>query len=140
MSRNGLTLVETLCVVTIVGIIAALAVPFIRCAIASAPQQQSAIKFEPVQGALTASYDMKTVETVGNHSWMPLNIDGDTTKDRDAKPSEYRTFILGALCAFEKAHPELEVTGWMIEKDQHARGASDHIYGLWIDHRPRAEK
>lgn len=74
MSRNRFTYLEALIVVAIVGVIAAIAIPCIQNAIAAAPQQQSAIKIEKSKGALAASYDMKTVETMGNHSWMPLNI------------------------------------------------------------------
>lgn len=137
MSRNGWTLIETLFVVAIVGIIAAVVIPSIRYT-APAPQQ-SAIKFEKAEGALTASYDMKAVETVGNHSWMPLNINSRTS-DHNPQPAEYRLFILSALLAFEKEHPELEVVSWKIEQHQYAVTTESVIYGLWIDHRPREQK
>lgn len=143
MSKKGLTSIEWLIVVSIIGIIIAITLPLILPRTTPAPHQsQGAIKFEKIDGALIASYDMSTVETIGNHSWIPLNIDKNTG-EREVLPSEYRLFILGALLAFEKEYPHLEITNWRIERDQganHPKAWNAKIYGLWIDHKPREQK
>lgn len=76
-------------------------------------------------------YDLSVVRTIGNHSYMPLNIQGT--------PADHIDEILGALQTFEKNHPELEVVGWWVEKHQVAFRTSNYIYGLWVDHRPKGK-
>ena len=67
--------------------------------------------------------------TIGDHTWVPLNL--------EANPSDRVRDILLVLSAFEKAHQELEIVGWKIEKNQRTYNAQAYIYGLWIDHRPK---
>jgi hypothetical protein len=74
-------------------------------------------------------FNPKVGVTVGNHSYIYINKDG--------KPGEKAEMILLLLDSFEKAHPELEVTGWKIDKQPQAYGTPSFIFGMWIDHRPR---
>ncbi|MBI2450107.1 MAG: hypothetical protein HYV47_01065 [Candidatus Nealsonbacteria bacterium] len=76
-------------------------------------------------------YDMSVVQTIGNRSYIPLNISGN--------PSEHISTILGVLTAFENAHPELEIVSWYIEKQQKAYITSNYIFGIWVDHRLRKD-
>lgn len=90
----------------------------------SSSRPVSAVKALPAN-----AYDMSVVVTVGNHSYIPINLDG--------KPNENVDVILGALKAFESANPNLEVTGWQIEKQQLAYVTSPYTYGIWVDHHPK---
>lgn len=73
------------------------------------------------------SYDMSLVITVGNRSYIPINEFG--------KPGDDPSSILFILEAFEDTHPELEVIGWEIDKQQRAHYTSPKIFGIWVDHR-----
>ncbi len=84
-----------------------------------------------VGATLQAQYDLSVVVTVGNHSYVPLNIDGEA-KDNVQN-------ILGALDAFEKAHPELEVTSWSLLSRQASYSTYGYTYGIWVNHRPRSK-
>lgn len=99
-----------------------LAVLVVGCGGGSKPV--SAVKALPAD-----AYDMSVVVTVGNHSYIPINLDG--------RPDQQVGVILGTLQAFESTHPNLEVTGWQIEKEQRAYNTSDYIFGMWVDHRPK---
>lgn len=83
-----------------------------------------------------AKYDWGQVVTVGNHSFIPLAISWD--KDN---PMDGPRCVLLALDAFEKQHPEMEVTSWQISQgflpEADNAGKAD---GLWVDHRPRAQE
>ena len=78
--------------------------------------------------ATVEHYDLSVVRTRGNHSYIPLNIKGT--------PANHIEEILGALQVFEKAHLEIEVTGWNVDKQGAAYAIPPYIYGLWVDHRP----
>jgi hypothetical protein len=67
--------------------------------------------------------------TVGNHSYLPILVRGT--------PNDSAFFILDALNAFEQKHPDFQVTGWKVEKDQYGYDNPPYIYGLWIDHKPK---
>jgi len=85
--------------------------------------EQSVINPETTQ----VSYDMSTVITVGNRSYIPINSGGN--------PSDNPSSILLILKAFEDVHPELEIVGWEIEKQQKARFTSAKIFGIWVEHK-----
>ena len=74
-------------------------------------------------------YDLSVVTTVGDRSYIPLNIFGN--------PEDHTRELLLVLQVFEDAHPELEVIGWRIEKQQVARATPAKIFGIWVDHKPR---
>ncbi len=79
---------------------------------------------------MNAVFDASGVMTLGNHSWVPLHLKGSS--------DEHALTILWALREFEKAHPELEVTSWNLEKNQKTMSEnSNEILGLWVNHRPR---
>lgn len=73
------------------------------------------------------SFNKDKVITIGNHSYIPLNLAGD--------PDEYAEVILNVLKQFESAHPEFEISDWKIEKQQSTEDRTDRIFGLWIDHK-----
>jgi hypothetical protein len=77
-------------------------------------------------------YDLSAVVTCGNHSYLPISIYG--------KPEEHTAEILGTLSAFEKAHPELEITHWHIEKQQFTPDTRALVFGIWVDHRPARQQ
>ncbi|MBI2041692.1 MAG: hypothetical protein HYT20_01555 [Candidatus Nealsonbacteria bacterium] len=91
--------------------------------------KQSAPSALRQQSISAESYNMSVVKTVGNYSYIPFNVDGN--------PSDHAVKILGALSAFEKAHPEIEITFWQIEKQQRAYITSSYIFGIWVTHRPK---
>ena len=91
----------------------------------SGGNEQSVINPETTR----VSYDMSTVTTVGNRSYIPINSGG--------KPSDNPSSILLILKAFEDAHPELEIVDWKIEKQQVAHATSQKIFGIWVEHRPK---
>ena len=84
----------------------------------------------PEKNTQETLYNMSMIETHGNHSYIPMKI-------FNAEPKDYTREILEALNTFEKAHPELEVTGWKIEKQQNAHLVTPEIFGLWVDHKLR---
>ncbi|TSC91780.1 MAG: hypothetical protein CEN90_244 [Parcubacteria group bacterium Licking1014_17] len=75
--------------------------------------------------------------TIGNHTWLPLNLEQGKPFGEPARPINHVLDILNILKAFEDAHPELETTGWFIEKEQRASGTMRNIFGIWVDHRPK---
>jgi hypothetical protein len=77
----------------------------------------------------TVEFHMTLVDTCGNHSYAPINYDGD--------PADIHIEILEFLNVFEKQHPELEVYDWKIEKQQASHSANRYVYGIWIDHRSK---
>ena len=74
------------------------------------------------------TFDLSKVVTVGNRSWVPLNLPGS--------PQEHAKEILDFLKYFEDKK-EVEVVDWKIDKQQSAQGAGEKTFGLWLDHRPR---
>lgn len=80
------------------------------------------------QGVTLKVYDLNVVKTIGDHSYIPINIDGT--------PDSHADTILNILSVFKTSNPELEITGWKIEKNQSAYTTGPYIYGLWIDHKP----
>lgn len=87
-------------------------------------------------GVLTKTTSVETVNldlgvTIGNHTYLPLNIDGD--------PSQHVQEILLIVDAFEKAHPEWEITSWNLEGAHSTYARLAYTYGIWIDHRPKEE-
>lgn len=81
------------------------------------------------QSISAESYNVSVVRTAGNYSYIPLNISG--------RASDHVGEILGVLNAFEKAHPELEIIDWDIEKQQNAYITGSYTYGIWVFHRPK---
>lgn len=67
--------------------------------------------------------------TVGNHTYLPVNIYG--------VPADHVQEILQILFAFEKEHPELEITSWSIEKQPDVYARDPYIFGIWLNHRPK---
>ena len=97
------------------------------CSASNGPGDSSVIDDSPE--ATQVSYDMSSVITERNRSYIPINIAG--------KPSDDPSSMLRIVNAFEDAHPELEIVRWWIEKRQAAYTTSSRIYGIWVDHKPR---
>jgi hypothetical protein len=85
------------------------------------------VQSRPVVGVEHIVFAPDSVITVGNHSYIPLNIamDSSTINAKNA------TLILQVVDAFEQKHPEWKITDWRMEK------WSRFLDGLWIDHEPR---
>lgn len=73
--------------------------------------------------------DLSVTRTIGNHTYIPLNIDGAASKNI--------TVILAVLDAFEKTRPELEITSWSLLNDQVAYVTRPWVYGIWVNHKPK---
>jgi len=82
-----------------------------------------------MEKAVAFSFNPLVCRTVGNHSFVYINKDGN--------PWDNPTRILILLDVFEKAHPELEMTNWHIEKQQGAYITPAWVSGVWIDHKPK---
>lgn len=97
---------------------------------ASAPAP-SALQSKPATANRT-QINLSVAITIGNHTYIPLNLPGDA--DQNVRS------ILAVLAAFEKSHSEFKVTGWSIEKQQSAYMEPAFVFGLWVDHEPRRAK
>lgn len=75
------------------------------------------------------SFNLDVVITVGNHSYIPINA-----RQIEVLSTKLVPTILNLLDAFEKKHPNLEVTGWDLLQSQ---ADSSSVYGLWVDHKPK---
>ncbi len=106
----------------IFALVAVLVVAFVVVGCDEGPKPVSALK----EGDTV--YDMTVCVTNGNNSYIPLNF-------YHVRADEKAAEVLGVLTAFEKAHPDLEVVSWQIEKQQAAKGASSKIFGIWVHHR-----
>jgi hypothetical protein len=73
--------------------------------------------------------NQSAVTTSGNHSYVSMELDG--------KVSEHVADILRTLKLFEEANPSWEITSWHVEKYPNDANTTEHIYGLWIDHREK---
>ena len=74
------------------------------------------------------SYDMSVITTVGNRSYIPINIGG--------RPDQNVALILGVLKKFEE-EKQVEVVSWQVDKRQVGYATSAKIFGIWIEHRPK---
>lgn len=76
--------------------------------------------------------DLDCAIAVSNHTYIPLNIGGR---------SDVRIWdVLDDLTAFEKAHPNIKITNWRIEKHQYPEYRLTKVtFGLWVDHEPRSK-
>lgn len=78
-------------------------------------------------------YDMSVAITIGNHSYIPLNLYADLY----GTPNEHVAKILGVIDAFEKSHPDRDTVSWQLDKQQNSGSLPAYISGIWIDHKPR---
>ena len=78
----------------------------------------------------TSKYGIGVMETKGNSTWIPINLS-------DEKSGLHLTEVLGIINAFKQAHPDLEVTGWSLEKNQDDYCDEDRVIGIWVHHRKR---
>ncbi|MEK7586413.1 MAG: prepilin-type N-terminal cleavage/methylation domain-containing protein [Patescibacteria group bacterium] len=139
-SKRGFSLVELMIVVTIICVIAAIAIQTMRdtsqdnAAAASTTAAALALENEGDGGnkELTSthyfqSYDYSTVTTVGSHSWVPINHGfWEATM-----PNE----ILNLLSGFEKEMGVI-ITNWKMFDNGRGVGGGIHLYGIWVDHKP----
>lgn len=80
-----------------------------------------------VEGQSQVAYDLVGTATVGNHSFIPLNIPGN--------PYDWRQEILGLLDQFEQQQG-VEIISFQVEKQQKAYITGQYIWGIWVTHRP----
>ena len=78
----------------------------------------------------TSKYGLGVMETKGNSTWIPINLS-------DEKSGLHLTEVLGIINAFKQTHPDLEVTGWSLEKNQDDYCDEDRVIGIWVHHRKR---
>jgi hypothetical protein len=75
--------------------------------------------------------NLSTVKTVGNHSYIPLNLSGYSNGFAD--------LILNVINKFEIMHPDWKITDWKFQTGQSTNGLYDYTYGIWVDHEPRTK-
>ncbi len=90
----------------------------------NAASKQSVLKQGPTK------YDVSGVVTRGNFSFIPIYV-----LDFRFDPKGGSALVLGALEAFEMAHPELEIISWSIQKE--SCDGADVVLGVWVYHRKR---
>ena len=76
----------------------------------------------------TLKYGIGVIETEGDSTWIPINLS-------DEKSGLHLTEVLGIINAFKQAHPDLEVTGWSLEKNQDDYCDEDRVIGIWVHHK-----
>ncbi len=94
----------------------------------SSPEEKAALVAQETKKFV--EFVLMNEQTVGNHSYLPIS--------RHEYPHDMSWEVLALLKGFEDRHPDWEVTGWAVEKKQSARDASRELFGLWVDHRPKA--
>ncbi len=72
------------------------------------------------------NYDFGIVTTVGNYSYIPLNVYGSG--------EEHVSKILAVLDAFEKSHTQFEVISWNLQEQPRGYGVYPQLYGIWVHH------
>ena len=113
----------------VVTVLLVLTVTMIGCS--DSPPLPSAVQQKTVLGTLGTVYDTSVAVTVGNHTYVPLNFFGEA--------AYHVPKILGTLDAFEKAHPELEVTSWSLSNHPATSTTYARVNGIWLNHRPRTK-
>ena len=74
-------------------------------------------------------YEPSQITTVGNHTYININT--------NEYPANRINEILELLAAFEKNHPDLQITNWHIQEQNVGPHYYQKVFGIWIDHRPR---
>jgi len=69
------------------------------------------------------NFDWSGVVTLGNHSYLPINREGNA--------ADMAWDILHMLNTLEESHSHLVVDTWAIEE------RSNYVCGLWINHHPK---
>lgn len=100
------------------------------------PAREDVFNPHPKAPSQLHNLDFSWVITLGNHSYVPLNLMGN--------PAGNAQSILRVLQAFEMEHIGWQIVNWHIEKQQ-AGGmrlldSRDYVYGIWIDHEPKELK
>lgn len=119
MRNKGISFIELMIVLAIVGVIAAIAIPNII--------HHKDKKYAAADDA-RSEY---VVVTVGDHTYIGFKepIPGDA--------NENARKILQILDDFKTSHQDLEVTSWKIQDIKYGYATSARILGLWIDHKPK---
>lgn len=81
------------------------------------------------------SYDMSSVYTKGNFSYIPINMRLDFSGINPDPRNKVIPRVINVLNAFEKSHPELEITGWELDKWED----TDRVIvdGIWVSHKAK---
>lgn len=74
-----------------------------------------------------------TYITVGDWTFIPLNIDGSTKNINNA------SLILSAADKFKREHPNLIILTKRAEIRHQSLFTNPFIYGIWIEHIPKIE-
>jgi hypothetical protein len=94
----------------------------------SGPAGESVLK-DALETPSAKTINLEIADTVGNHTYIPINIDGS--------PADNEHLILKIIEAFEKSHPELKVTFWSPQGRENSYLRSSYTFGLWVNHEPR---
>ena len=95
----------------------------------------SSCAIEKPRLAITPDYIRTHTTTKGHYSHIWL---GWTESGLSGGPEQNVRTILEAISAFEANHPELEITDWKLNARYTSYGYDGRVYGIWIDHRPKA--
>lgn len=124
----------------------AVVVCFLVIIVASAAYDNSGPEREPIPSAVKVmpmvegqnaknkeeiyEFDLTKSLTIGNTTCLYIN--------RHVSADKMARLTMNLKRAFEKAHPELEITSWKIEHEQFGEGSGQfYCLGLFLDHRPR---
>lgn len=100
----------------------------VACGRVAPPEQSASVKKSAVVS--TREFRANRVVTIGDSSYIRLNYRGNA--ESEVRP------ILGALDAFRRAFPDLEVTSWSLEKQRYRDDYDSFTYGIWVNHRSRS--
>lgn len=119
--RKAFTLIELLTIVAILSILAAMTIGFVEGKKMQAQKVAETAGKNPSQSSIT----------IGNNSFVALDLRSHISDIKVAGK------VLDAVDAFEKAHPELKILEWNLERQP---GSYIFVHGIWIHHEPVALK
>ena len=120
MKSKGISFIELMIILAIVGIVAAIAVPNI-------------IHYKDKKHAAADNTRSECVViTVGDHTYIEFKepIPGDA--------NENARKILQILDDFKTSHQDLEVMSWKIQDIKYGYATAARIFGIWVDHKPKS--
>jgi len=86
------------------------------------------------EGVYDAEYNRGAIQTIGNNTFIPLNVD---VPENWLLNNYYGGLTLDVLRAFEVWNPELEIVSFSLETQRHNGNGQFHVLGIFIHHKKR---